>query len=301
MTTIGYKPRILAVEDNAPTRQLIRTVLEHQYTILEAAGGREALQILEDEDPPDLILLDIMMPEMDGYEVFAEIRKTPRIADIPIIFVTALDGKIAELKGLKFGAVDYIAKPFDKEVLVARIETALELHNYSKPSQDGFPDLPTEFYQPDSANRNQLKNMASSETPRLLVVDDDNSTLRLIETGLGSEYEVVSFGTARDTLHFLENEPQPDLILMNVTLSDLGGFEFIGQLKKTEKNAFVPVIFISAQNKSSDEIRAFKSGAVDYVQKPVDLPILKARILNQLTLDRRRKQFEDRMEDFETD
>ncbi len=296
----NYKPRILTVEDHPTMRKLIRSILEKQYTILEAAGGKEALQILHDEDPPDLILLDIMMPDMDGYQVFSEIRKNPRIASIPIIFVTALGGKVAELKGLDLGAVDYISKPFDKTVLEARIESALELHRFFRQQTDPMPELASEFFQPDDNIDQQPDNAEpnSDKRPVILSVDDDKMARRLIEEGLANNYEVISCCDAADVFAYLDYHPKLDLILLDIMLPDQDGFEIIDRLKTSTSTASIPVIFITARKETEDEIRGFQSGAVDYVRKPIDLPILKARIQNQLMLERKKRFFEAQMERF---
>lgn len=102
-------------------------LLQPYYRVLAANSGQRALQIARAEPPPDLILLDVMMPGMDGYDVLAELRARAGSRDIPVVFVTAMDGTDDEERGLDCGAVDYITKPIRPAIVLARVRTQLEL------------------------------------------------------------------------------------------------------------------------------------------------------------------------------
>lgn len=118
---------ILVVDDKQSLRQLVREYLTQEgYRVIEAADGREALFVARREKP-DLIILDIMMPEMDGYEVCARLKADPETAPIPIIFVSAMSETVNKTKGFGLGAVDYITKPFQAAEVKARIRTHLAL------------------------------------------------------------------------------------------------------------------------------------------------------------------------------
>ncbi|GHT41782.1 response regulator [Planctomycetales bacterium] len=125
------KKTILIVDDNAIDLKLISHLLSVQFEPVKAGSGREALDYLA-KHKPDLILLDVEMPEMSGLETLDEIKKMPGVADIPVIFFTALDGNFNELEGLEKGAVDYIAKPIIPELLRHRIAFQLELFDYRR-------------------------------------------------------------------------------------------------------------------------------------------------------------------------
>ncbi len=121
---------VLVVDDIPENIDLLDGLLNQDYKIKVALNGEKALKIARSENPPDLILLDIMMPDMDGYEVCRHLKADPRIRDIPIIFVTAKSDDSDETKGLEIGAVDYITKPFSPPIVRARIKTHLALkHN----------------------------------------------------------------------------------------------------------------------------------------------------------------------------
>ncbi|MCK6491692.1 MAG: response regulator, partial [Planctomycetes bacterium] len=121
------KPTLLAVDDTADNLTLLNDLLCKQYKVKLANSGAKALRIAAATPAPDLILLDIMMPEMDGYEVCRQLKLHPATRDIPVIFLTARSDAEAERAGLEAGAVDYVTKPFNPPVLLARVKTHLAL------------------------------------------------------------------------------------------------------------------------------------------------------------------------------
>lgn len=121
------KKTILVIDDTAFNLTLMSGVLKKWYTVKEAASGAEALQQLQTDPLPDLILLDIMMPLMDGYEVCHRLKADPATAAIPVIFLTANVSSEDEEKGFELGAVDYITKPIKQKVVLARIKTHIAL------------------------------------------------------------------------------------------------------------------------------------------------------------------------------
>lgn len=116
---------ILIVDDTPENIQILNETLRPHYKIKVATNGKKALSIATDNDPPDLILLDIMMPDMDGYEVFKHLQDDATTRKIPVIFVTAMNNAEEETKGMEIGAVDYITKPFNPSVVKARVKTHL--------------------------------------------------------------------------------------------------------------------------------------------------------------------------------
>ncbi|MBX3586871.1 MAG: response regulator [Ramlibacter sp.] len=119
-------PRILVVDDTPDNLYLMGALLEDRYRVQLVGSGAEALQVLASADLPDLVLLDIMMPDMDGYEVMRRLQRRPELANLPVIFLTALTSSEEEQQGLDLGAADYIAKPISPPVLLARVQNHLE-------------------------------------------------------------------------------------------------------------------------------------------------------------------------------
>jgi len=123
---LPQRPCILVVEDTDDIRYLLVALLQDSYEVMAAAAGEAGLQMARSAKRPDLILLDVMMPDMDGYEVLAELGRDPRTADIPVIFLTALGSVDEERRGLDLGATDYVAKPISPPILLARLKLHLE-------------------------------------------------------------------------------------------------------------------------------------------------------------------------------
>ena len=121
------KETLLIVDDEPGNRKILMEILGREYKIIAASNGRQAIERIEKGHMPDLILLDIMMPEMDGYEVCRRLKQNALTLNIPIIFITALDEGKDETKGFEVGAVDYITKPFYPPVVLARVNTHIAL------------------------------------------------------------------------------------------------------------------------------------------------------------------------------
>jgi putative two-component system response regulator len=121
------KSTLLIVDDQPENLAVLSTLLQPHYLVRAARSGQQALRAVTSRPKPDLILLDVMMPEMDGYAVLAKLREAPLTADIPVIFITALVTEEDEQRGFNLGAVDYITKPIKPAVVLARVRTQLEL------------------------------------------------------------------------------------------------------------------------------------------------------------------------------
>lgn len=126
------KPTILVVDDTPENIDVLTGVLRNDYNLKVALNGKKAIQIMESTPQPEMVLLDIMMPEMDGYEVCKHLKSNPATSHIPIIFVTAKITTEDEIKGLSLGAVDYITKPISPPIVQARVRTHLALHNQNR-------------------------------------------------------------------------------------------------------------------------------------------------------------------------
>ncbi len=132
--TVKNRQTILLVDDHPVNVEVMRAILQSRYDLMIATSGAQALQMATQQ--PDLILLDIMMPDMDGYEVCRRLKSAPLISGIPVIFVTGLDNPDDEIKGLTLGAVDYFVKPMHNAITLARIKNHLELKRYRDELQE---------------------------------------------------------------------------------------------------------------------------------------------------------------------
>jgi putative two-component system response regulator len=130
--TQDRKSSVLIVEDAPENIDMIRSILSGKYELHFALNGEMALNVLQRMQPPDLILLDVLMPVMDGYEVCRRLKRDVRTAQIPVIFLTSQQDEPNEMRGLELGAVDYITKPFSPAILCARLQTHLKLAEYNR-------------------------------------------------------------------------------------------------------------------------------------------------------------------------
>jgi diguanylate cyclase (GGDEF)-like protein len=147
MTEADKRQTILVVDDVPTNIDILVGLLNDKYRVKAARNGRKALDIARSANPPDLILMDVVMPEMDGYEACKRLKDEPDTAAIPLIFVTSLNDDEDEEKGLRMGAVDYITKPFRSAIVLARVENHLKLKSYQdllkrQSNLDGLTGLP---------------------------------------------------------------------------------------------------------------------------------------------------------------
>lgn len=134
-------PVVLVVDDTPEVLTLVHTLLRDTYQVKSANSGKKGLQIAQSEPLPDLILLDIMMPGMDGYEVCTQLKQNPRTRDIPVIFLTARSEIENEERGFALGAMDYVTKPIGPSVLLARVKTQIAIHAQRKSLEGMFKDV----------------------------------------------------------------------------------------------------------------------------------------------------------------
>lgn len=157
--------RILIVDDVAENIQILLSTLKDDFMILVATNGKKAIEISKNEPQPDIVLLDIMMPEMDGYEVCKRLKSDELTKDIPIIFVTALNESDNEEKGLKLGAVDYITKPINPGLVKARVSNHLELKQHRDNLQELVDQRTLELKYANEATVEAMGIVAESRDP----------------------------------------------------------------------------------------------------------------------------------------
>ncbi|MFQ9867010.1 MAG: response regulator [Bilophila wadsworthia] len=128
---MGYpkKPVVLVVDDTIANIRILDDLLRGEYTVRVATNGATALRLALSEPRPDIVLLDIMMPDMDGYEVCRRLKSDPLTSNIAVVFITAMGNEEHEAKGLDLGAVDFIAKPFQPRLVRARVSNHVALKN----------------------------------------------------------------------------------------------------------------------------------------------------------------------------
>ena len=132
MTELQHpRAKILLVDDSRTNLVILGEILSADYNILVATSGEAALEIAQDPEPPDLILLDVKMPGLDGYVTCQMLKANEKTRNISVIFITAVEGSQAETRGFELGAVDYITKPYSAPVVRARVKTHIALKQYT--------------------------------------------------------------------------------------------------------------------------------------------------------------------------
>ncbi|MDM8539869.1 adenylate/guanylate cyclase domain-containing protein [Desulfococcaceae bacterium HSG9] len=200
MSTELSKQRILIVDDEPINIKLLMETVKHDYKVSAATNGYEALRLAASENQPDLILLDIMMPEIDGYEVCRRLKRNPATQNIPVIFITAKSEDEDETKGLKLGAVDYITKPISPMVVLSRVHTQMEMKLY-RDDLEKLVEVRTEALVKAKEEEVQLLEMTTELSFEL-------NLLRLLEKIMDTTKELLS--ADRCTL-FLTDESTDEL------------------------------------------------------------------------------------------
>jgi len=172
---MSRKSTILAVDDAPYNLQLLGQILSPDYRFLLATKGADGLEIAITQRP-DLILLDVVMPEMDGHEVCRQLKSNPALQNIPVIFITARKDETDEAYGLEIGAIDYITKPFCPAIVKARVRNHLELKHYrdvleSQASTDGLTGIPNRRHF-DQALEREWKSAIRRKSPISLILTD---------------------------------------------------------------------------------------------------------------------------------
>lgn len=264
---------ILIVDDEEPNRDILsRRLTKEGYTVAVAEGGKQALEMLRVERY-DLVLLDIMMPGVDGYQVLKGIKSERLLHDIPVIMVTALNDEPTLKRCLELGAADYVGKPFELTYLKSRIWRAIQALSHVR--------------RPTVAH-----NDAHAATT-VLVVDDDELNQDLLVRRLkkaGHDVHVAANGA--EALALL-NKQRYDLILLDIMMAKMDGYEVLEKIRERQSLADVPVIMVSAIDDIGSMERCMQLGADDYIMKPYNAIILKERILELLNEKQRQKLGDD--------
>jgi diguanylate cyclase (GGDEF)-like protein len=273
------RPLILLVDDQPENLHLLIDILRDDYAITVATNGEKALSIARSDKKPKIILLDILMPQMDGYSVLSALKIDPETADIPVIFVTSLDKPTDEALGLKLGVADYITKPINAALLKKRIDTQLRLRHAQK----------------DMLMLDAAHHYKKNKQQRLLLVDDQPENIHHLIDVLQINYQIQVARTGKQALELIQDNP-PDLILLDIVMPDMDGFTVCQHIKRSTLGNHIPVIFITIMDNAADKVKGFNAGGVDYITKPFNSDEILARIRTHLELSRLRRLLEDTIE-----
>ncbi|MBB5691219.1 two-component system cell cycle response regulator [Roseomonas alkaliterrae] len=275
--------RVLVVDDIPANLRLLEAKLRAEYfEVALAASGPEALA-LATAWSPDVVLLDVMMPGMDGYEVCRRLKGQEGTAHIPVVMVTALTEQAERVRGLEAGADDFISKPVDTTLLFARLRALLRV----KQVLDAWRQ------RAETAKELGFESAGAPEEEfigaRVLLAGGDDAEAAVVAEALSADGilleqapdETAAWERLQAMLH--------DLVLVSLPLAGGDALRLSSRLRAHGESRDLPLVLLAAEDQRAGVLRAFELGASDHVMRPVDPPELRARVRNQL----RRRRYQD--------
>ncbi len=280
--------RVLIVDDVPANLKLLDAKLTAEYFgVLKASSGPEAIEIATSQ-LPDIILLDVMMPGMDGFEVCRRLKAAPATEHIPIVMVTALDQPKDRVQGLEAGADDFLTKPVNDLALFARVKSLVRL----KMVTDELRMREATGQRIGALVGTSTERMLMSEPGRALIIDDRPTSLKRMSEALSLEHTVIVAETV-DEMMQLASIGAYDLLIVSLTLQEFDGLRLCSQLRSLEATRQTPLLAIVEEGDTPRLVRALDMGVNDYLVRPVDRNELVARCRTQL----RRKRYQDYLRD----
>jgi two-component system cell cycle response regulator len=277
--------RVLVVDDILSNVKLLEAKLTAEYfEVMTAFNGQECLSKME-QVVPDIVLLDVMMPGMDGFEVCRRIKSNPKTAHVPVVMVTALDQPSDRVAGLDAGADDFLTKPVDDAALFARVRSLVrlkmmtdELRMRESTGQGmGLIDPAETFTE-------------NSQSGRILVIEDRAESVAWFSSALSSNHQVASVDTFEEALVRVKGGDF-DLIVVSLGMRSFDGLRLCSQLRSLPEGRHVPILVVVSDGDRRKLTQALEMGVNDYLTRPVDKNELVARVRTQL----RKKRYADRL------
>ena len=277
--------RILVVDDVAANTRLLEARLGAEY--YQVATSHSGLDAIEQAQAwqPDLIPLDVMMPEVDGYETCKRLKDAPKTQHIPVVMITALSAPKERLRGLEAGADDFLTKPVDYDTLLARVKSLVRLKRLLDEWRIRGETARALGLGGDGAGP------PSVAGARALVIDDFEPSMLMMQDGLAREGILAArVSTEIDAIH-LAATMNFDLIVLSLALTNQDPLRVAAKLRAAEQTQNIPLLLVVDPDQKSRMLRGFDIGASDWVLRPVDENELRARARNQI----RRKIYQDRL------
>lgn len=259
--------------------------------ILTANNGAEALRILQHQHV-DMVLADWNMPVMSGLALLQSLRCDPQRYSLPFIMITAEAGRERVAEAIACGVSDLLVKPYTAERLSARIDRAMAW----KPQQLSAAVLASRSH----AALLNIRGVAGSEAPTskvtrrpsILMVDDAPDNLHLLSHLFKDDYLVRVANSGEKALNFCRSDDPPDLVLLDILMPDMDGFEVASRMREHPNAQNIPIIFVTAMTDEDARLKGLQLGAVDFVTKPINPDILKPRVRNFMRYVELRKQLQ---------
>ena len=276
---------VLVVDDLEPNVKLLEAKLRAEYFEVSGANsGARAIELAKEEQP-DIILLDVMMPGMDGFETCRRLKADHDTCHIPVVMVTALDQQEDRIAGLDAGADDFLTKPVEDVALFARVRSLTRLKMMTDELR---------LSHATGAELGILTNAKLAEfdstASRILVVDDDPDRDESLFDVLPENYQVIFEADIKEALSVLRNQ-RVDLIIVNMGLETHDPLRLCSTIRTLSETRLTPVLAMVRQGDTRKLVRSLDVGVNDYLTRPVDKGEMKARIRTQL----RRKHYIDQL------
>lgn len=279
--------RVLVVDDILPNVKLLEAKLSSEYyDVVTATNGEDALGKIQSENP-DIILLDVMMPGMDGFEVCQRVKDNPETSHIPVVMVTALTDSEDKVRGLEAGADDFLSKPINDLALMARVRSLVRLKmaldewrvRENTASQLGVVEESSNVMEEDIENAD------------ILVIEDKEFEVEKIKTTLEKDnHRIISVDQGLKAMELI-NQNDFDVVIVSLNLAHEDGLRLTSHLKSNEKTRLLPIIMVAEDTDLQDVAHGLEIGAYDYVMRPIERNELLARVRTQI----RRKRFQQRL------
>ncbi len=277
--------RVLVVDDLEPNVKLLEAKLRAEYfDVIGVFSGPDAIETARSEQP-DIILLDVMMPGMDGFETCRALKSMPETMHIPVVMVTALDQQADRIAGLGAGADDFLTKPVEDVALFARVRSLTRL----KMMTDELRMRHTSG-QGLGVVENIDYNDYSEMSRRILIMDDREEQIEKLKGFLGDDFEISSESDPEIALSRAKTS-NFDLIIVNMSMEDIDSLRLCSRIRSLEETRLTPILAIVRQGDTRKLVRALDIGVNDYVARPVDKNEVLARVNTQL----RRKYHTDQL------
>jgi len=236
--------------------------------IVHALNGAHALNILF-QQKIDLILTAPQLPKDESMQLLKQSRTSPKTSKIPFVMIAETINQEQVLEAIKYGVAEYIVKPFSEKQFVNHLSKAIFENNRS--STNKLVSL--------TKKNSQRANEKDTQQPlQILVVDDVVDNLTVICEILRKDYKVKAATSGEKALQICQMEPQPDLILLDIMMPVMDGMEVCRRLKANPTTQHITVIFLSALDQTKHIVQGLDLGAVDYITKPIDPPLVQARV-----------------------
>lgn len=283
--------RILIVDDIAANRKLLEVRLANEYfEPISVNTGQDALDYCA-KHPCDIILLDAMMPEMDGFEVCKRLKTNPKTAHIPVIMVTALDQPKDRVRGLEVGADEFLTKPIDEVQLIARVRSLARLKVMIDELRErahtaALLDLPSTY---------EVPSLKDGQKGRLLIIEDRKHARERLAQMLEKAHDIV-LETEAGTAFIRAKEDNFDAFIISLSLETYDSLRLCSQIRAVEHTRNVPILIIADIDDRQRMLRALDIGVNDCISRPIDNNELLARIRTQLRQRRYAKSLREKVQ-----